>query len=361
MSHYEERLEEDLGKIHQRIADMARDTSLALKNAVHALQTGDHELASKTILGDHEINRTMREIDDMAHGFLAVHLPSGGHLRFLSSVIRANIAFERIGDYAVTIARVSEQLSAPPSGEIGRELERISNQAQTMLRQAISAFDEQNAEMAKATMVMEREMEYDLDTVYGELTQNTEMQKVKGLLGIFAVLSYLKRTADQAKNICEDTVFAVTGETKAAKVYNIVFLDEDNATLGQMAEAMARKTFPNSGNYASAGRNPAAAIDATMERFMREHGCDLSGARPKPIDLTHQELAEKHVVVSLQGPVKSYLPELPFHTTGVEWELDGIPTGQDESATNAEWESLYRDVAVRVRDLMETLRGKGAN
>jgi len=277
-------------------------------------------------------------------------------LRYLSAIIRANISFERIGDYAVTIARVSEQLSSPPSGGVGRELDRISNQAQTMLRQAITAFSEQNAEMAKATMILEQEMEYDLDTIYAELTENIEKEKVRELLAIFAVLTYLKRSADQAKNLCEDTVFAVTGETKAVKVYNILFLDEDNSFLSQMAEAVARKTFPGSGNYTSAGRTPAAALNPEMERFMTERGCDLSGARPKPIDLTHQELAEKHVVVSLQGPVTNYLPKLPFHTTAVDWD-----PGETPSAVDAGMETTYRNIAVQVRDLMETLRGKGAN
>ncbi len=253
MSHYEERLEEDLRRIRERIAAMAGRVAGAVKDSVHALQTGNHKLAAATILADHPINRTMREIDRLCHGFIAVHLPSAGHLRLLSSAIRANIGLERIGDYAVTIARLSEQLSAPPQGAMARELERVANAAQLMLRQAIGAFDNLNPEMARATMILEQEMESDLDTVYSELMDNPDRESVKELLAVYAVLTHLKRVADQAKNLCEETVFAVTGETKAPKVYNILFVDEDNSGLSQMAEAVARKTFPGSGSYSSGG------------------------------------------------------------------------------------------------------------
>ena len=98
MSHYEERLERDLTAVRKQVADMAVLVETAVRNAMHALQTGNHKLASATIIADHAINRTMRSIDDLCHKFIALHLPTAGHLRMLSSVIRANIELERIGD-----------------------------------------------------------------------------------------------------------------------------------------------------------------------------------------------------------------------------------------------------------------------
>jgi phosphate transport system protein len=352
MSHYEERLEQDLGKIRGQIAAMADKVEAGLKNAVRALQTGDRKLAAETILADHPINRRMREIDRLCHAFIAVHLPSGAHLRLLSSAIRANIAMERIGDYAVTIARVSQQLATPPEGAMGRELERIASEAQLMLSQSITAFKDMNAEMARATMVMEQEMEYDLDSVYTELTANEDREKIRDLLAIFVVLTHLKRVADQAKNLCEETVFTVTGEAKSPKVYNILFVDEDNSCLSQMAEAMARKNFPGSGNYSSAGRQPAAALNAAMVQFMEQHGFHLGDAKPKPLELTHQDMVEKHVIVSLQGPVKDYFAKIPFHTTGLEWGVGPLPGGTtDDAETTERLEAIYREIAVQIRDL----------
>jgi len=229
-----------------------------------------------------------------------------------------------------------------------------------MLNQSITAFNDLNPEMAKATMIMEQDMEYDLDAIYSDLVANQEQEKVRNLLAVFIIFTHLKRVADQAKNLCEETIFAVTGATKAPKIYNILFVDKDNSCLSQMAEAIARKTFPESGNYSSAGAQPAAAVNPAVVQFMTEHGVDLSSATPVALDMTHHELAEKHFIVSLQGPVRDLVPQIPFHTTGLEWDVGPISTGEQESLSTEELQMLYRQLATHVRDLVGILRGEDA-
>ena len=56
----------------------------------------------------------------------------------------------------------------------------------------------------------------------GELAQ----LEIEQTLGYVSSFSRLERITDQAKNICEQTIFAATGESKKAKDYNILFLDE---------------------------------------------------------------------------------------------------------------------------------------
>lgn len=360
MGHYEERLEKDLTTIRKQVTEMAVLVEASTRNAMHALQTGNHKLASATVIADHAINRAMRSIDALCHKFIAVHLPTAGHLRMLSSVIRANIELERIGDYAVTIARESLQLSVPPLGRMTDELERVGNETQLMLSQSIKAFNELNPEMAKATMILEEQMENDLDIIYSELMSNDDRDSVKNALAMFAVFTQLKRVADQAKNLCEETVFATTGDTKAPKVYNILFVDEDNSCQSQIAEAIARKNFPASGNYTSAGRQPAAELNPAMVAFLDSRGTGLAvGVRPAPLDMTAQELSAQHFIVSLQGPIKNYFDQVPFHTTPLEWNVGPAPQSDDEAGIKR-LEELYRDTAVQVRDLMEALRGEGA-
>ncbi|MEA3292314.1 MAG: phosphate signaling complex protein PhoU [Pseudomonadota bacterium] len=358
MSHYEERLENDLRRIRDNVSNMAEKVETGVKNAMHALLTGNGKLAAATVLADHPINRDMRRIDQLCHNFIALHLPSAGHLRLLSSVIRVNIELERIGDYAVTIAREALQLSTPPSGPLARELERVGNETQIMLRQAIQAFNELNADKARATMVMEEQMENDLDLVYGELMANDDHDAIKNLLKVFAVFTQLKRVADQAKNLCEETVFAVTGDMKAPKVYNILFVDEDNSCQSQMAVAIARKNFPGSGNYSSSGRQPADRLNPAMVGFLDRHGTSLDAARPQALDMTSLELMQQHIVVSLQGPVSGYFKQVPFHTTPLVWDIAQAP--EDSAAFDGWLEEVYRDLAMQIRDLMELLRGEGA-
>ncbi len=359
MSHYEERLEKDLTRVRENVSDMAEKVDSGVKNAMHALLTGDHELATEVILADQVINRAMRRIDKLCHSFIAQHLPSAGHLRLLSSVIRVNIELERIGDYAVTIAREAVQLSGPPSGTTARELERVGNETLVMLRQAVEAFSELNADQARATMVLEESMENDLDFIYADLMANTDQASVNNLVRAFAIFTQLKRVVDQAKNLCEETIFAVTGEMKAPKNYLILFVDEDNSSLSQMAVAIARKHYPGSGTYSSAGLRPAPQLNPAVVGFLERHSVTLEGAEPRGLEMTPLELAQQHLIVSLQGPVQGYFEQVPFHTTPLQWDV--TPPPADPAAFDAWLEEAYRDLATRIRDLMELLRGEDAN
>jgi protein-tyrosine-phosphatase len=181
------------------------------------------------------------------------------------------------------------------------------------------------------------------------------------MFAVSVILSQLKRVADQAKNICEETVFAVTGETKAKKVYNVLFVDEDNSCLSQLAEAIANKNHPNSGRYSSGGKAPAAAVDQNTLAFLDQFGLDHREAKPKPLDISPQELAELHVIVGLQGNPKPYFPSIPFHTTCLEWDLGDLPNGLEGEEAKRRLEEIYRELSLQIQELMELLRGEGAN
>jgi hypothetical protein len=168
--------------------------------------------------------------------------------------MRINIALERIGDYAVTICREAVQLPKVPEGILARELELMSKEARQMLHQAMEAFADQNAEAAKATMTMADQMDQAFDTVVDELTGTNGEWTKHDIFALLVIFHELERVSDQAKNICEETVFAATGEGKAPKVYRVLFLDQDNAGISKLAESLGRKSYANYVVFASAGR-----------------------------------------------------------------------------------------------------------
>ena len=352
MSHLEARQEKDLNEIRERMIAQADAVAVAVDNAVRSVQTNDRRLAYDAVLADHPINRMTREIERLCHRFIAVHLPSAGPLRLLSSVIRANVELERIGDYAVTISRETAQMSAPPEGIMARELDRVAGETLLMLRQSVKAFKELNADLARGTVGIADQLEHNMDTVYAELMANTDKEKIKDSLAMFVVFTQLKRVADQAKNLCEHTIFAQTGEQKPSKVYRVMFVDRDNSRLGPMAQAIATHVFPNSGRYRTAGLAPAAALDEQLTAFLEGRGIDTAQLKPGAMtDVTLSELSDQQVLVCLECGIEDLGRELPFHTSLLEWKLE--PT--------ADMDNLYRDLAGRISDLMELLRGEGAD
>ncbi len=353
MKHYEERLEHDLQEIRDAIVAVGRMAADALPKAVQALLERDLALASETILGDHPINRKTRAIDRKCHAFVALHLPSAGPLRFVSSVLRLNVALERIGDYASTIAKHAVQLDAKPPEVVRRDISMMADQAAAMLKQAMQSFAEGNAELARGTMKMADQVDATFDNVLADLVRETEAgaTSVRDSFALLVVFNRLERISDQAKNICEETVFAATGDTKAPKRYGVLFVDERNDARSVMATAIAARAFPESGRYASAGWSPAAAVDPDVVGFMAPR-VDLSGTVPTQLDTTRESLDGYHVVVGLEPGLRDRIPELPFQTVLVEWRLES--PADDLEAT-------YRELSMRIRDLMVTLRGEEAS
>ena len=98
-------LQRDLDNIRERVAALAAQVQRAIDNSLQAVKTGNERLAYRTILEDARINRDHRELNKQCYRFIALHLPSAGPLRLIEAIVRTNIQFERLGDYAVTICR----------------------------------------------------------------------------------------------------------------------------------------------------------------------------------------------------------------------------------------------------------------
>ena len=354
MSHLEVRLEHDLLEIRERVADMGSAVEQGLENSFVALQNADEKLAFSTILSDLPINRKMRKIDKLCHAFIAVHLPSAGHLRLLSSVIRANIILERIGDYAVTIARESVQMGAAPEGRMKTDLGRISSEVMLVLRESIRAFNDVNAERARSSIKLADQVEHNMDGIYADLLNSPDNDVKRTTMISLILYSQIKRVADQAKNLAEETIFIETGETKAPKIYRILFVDEDNSYLGPMAVLIARKIFPDVGVYSSAGVNQAETLNPDMIGFMQNRSIDLDDVSPKKLDKRRESLSEYHVIVGLNQSVKEAVGEIPFRTSALNWDENEIPQSNDADA----WETLYKNLAIQIRELMLLLRGE---
>ena len=360
---YEERLSQDLARIRELVDSVGSAVQKAQEESVQAVLTGNRKLANKIVLGDHPINRQVREINRLCHAFLAVHLPSAGHLRLISSILRLVNELERIGDYAATIAREALQLPHTPTGLLKTEIEDMAAQAHTCLRQSMAAFAQKDANLARETKTIAAQAKGHGDLVFKELLEDSEFkaETVQYLFDALIIAGRLKRVSDRAKNICEETLFTVAGEVKTPKVYDILFLDEANNCQSLIAEGVARKVFPNSGHYASSGRRNNAELPPGLMRFMEGHGLVSGPVAPKVLDPDVDKIAAYDVVVSLQGSIESYLPQQPFRTVFLEWDVDNVPEGVTEEEANQRYLDMYRQITVHVRELIETLRGEGAD
>jgi phosphate transport system protein len=362
MTSYEARQQADLEHIGEMIEDVAARIQENLHNAIYALLTNDVDLANAAVLGDLPVNRRIRDIDHQCLVFVARHLPTAGHLRYVTAARRLTVELERIGDYAASIGRATAHLSQPLPEAILRDIELMADHAERVLDQAMEAFAALNADQAVATRALSRQMDSTYNRAISDLIREGERgdRPFADLLATSVAMNRLERVNDQAKNICEETVFAVTGEAKPPKVYDVLFVDEHNAGLSKLAEAIARRDYPGSGRYNSAGWDPADAIDPSVAAYMNAHSLTVLDHQPSALQPVYDALTDYEVIVSMQGDARPMIPMLPFHTVLLQWDvgppIEGLPPGEAESAID--------DAARRIEELQSqlahTLRGREA-
>ena len=273
VSHYEERLTRDLDWIHELVGIVGQSILKALSDAVRSVLEVNKDLAAMTVIGDYTTNRQTRELDRLCHAFVARHLPSAGHLRSVSAVLRLSISLERIGDYATTISRTAVQLSTPPPTVVTRDIQMMAEQASRLLSDALRSFRQREVQLAQDTRANASQFARYFDRVFADLAQEGEANSrpAAELFALMATFNRLERVIHQAKNICEETIFVVTGKPPRAKRPTASCSSTPTtAAPANWPGTSPRKAFPNSGDYDScrhrAGRRDRPGLPRVSRR-----------------------------------------------------------------------------------------------
>jgi len=347
MSHLEERMEADLNYIRDWLWKIGDDVENALRNAKKTLILRDSEMAYDIILGDQPINRDSRQCDRLCHTFIARYLPGAGALREMASTIRVNVILERIGDYAVTLSREAVQLESPLPEKFSAIIDGIADDAIEILSGSRTAFREGNAERAIALMQAANRMEGRMDGFYDKLFAQDDQMDATTMMVIFAVFNIFKRVADQAKNICDQTVFAVRGVAKIPKVYRILFLDQVGSGLGQLATAIGRKNFPDTAEFTTATPGRSEPVSDSLRDFLVKTGLPDEGLDSEQLEALEFDFSDYMIIVSVNGPVSDYIQKVPFHSAALNWSL---PDGEDLAGQ-------YRQLRSQIIELVTLLAG----
>jgi protein-tyrosine-phosphatase len=286
----------------------------------------------------------------------------GHHLRFVSAVLRLDVALERVGDYAVTVCRHGLRCSGPPSETIASDIELVAQQARRSLSVALKSFLEEDVEVARTALGLTYPVDSTHDKAFEDLVTAGETHNlpVRDLFGYMRALYVLLRVSDQAENIAQETLFSVAGETKNPKVYRILFVDRANDCRSLIAEAHARKAFAECGSFSSGGWAPADSIRPEVVPFLVDHGLSMDGLQPKRVPDLMAEPKHFHVIIGLDDKAEELIGEIPYKTVFLNWDLGPCPFGEDDPQALERLEGIYREIASRLRDLIVILRGPDA-
>ncbi|HTW82799.1 MAG TPA: phosphate signaling complex protein PhoU [Candidatus Sulfotelmatobacter sp.] len=179
----------------------------AIRAATQALERRDVVLAGRVVAGDDEIDETRRRVEAACIELIWKQQPVAGELRQIAGMLQIVTDLERIGDYAVDIAKNAIKLSdvavRPASIEVGR----IAALAYEMLVDVMRAYREGDSALADA--VIERDDQVDslyrssIDSLQKEMQQDPATVPA-GTLLLF-VVSIVERVGDRAQNIAWHT------------------------------------------------------------------------------------------------------------------------------------------------------------
>jgi phosphate transport system protein len=206
--------DEDLNTLKQRILRMGTLVETQVANAVKALVDRNAELARSVIATDHEVNAYDVEIDEECIRLLALHHPTAGDLRFITTAMKISTDLERISDLAEDVCERALELDEEPQLGPYVDISSMADRARTMLREALDAFVNRDAELARVVCRSDDPVDDMTSQIFRRaLSYMTgQPQTISRAIRVTFIAKYLERIADHATNVAEMVVYLVEGK-----------------------------------------------------------------------------------------------------------------------------------------------------
>jgi phosphate transport system protein len=208
-----ETLDRILIELKEEILNLESMVRQAILDSAEALIRRDYQTSRRIYQGDRLINEKRFELEMECIVAIATQQPMAVDLRVLASVLEICTELERMGDYAKGIARINFMLEDQPLLEPIKALPEMAAIAANMLLRSVRAFVNGDLEEARIIPAMDDEV----DELHNQISRglvkavskNGELAEIANTLQ-WAVHN-IERMADRVINICERTVYMITG------------------------------------------------------------------------------------------------------------------------------------------------------
>lgn len=186
----------------------------AVEQAAEAVNGADARLARAIIEGDGRIDEEEVKVEKAAIDLLALFQPAAGDLRMITTIIKVNSDFERIGDCAVNVAQRVLTLAAMRVYEPPRDLTLMGRSVVMTLRDAIKAFNLLDQMLALQVLRGDDVV----DALYHQIVQDlvhlmeSNGNKAKIDLSNIMIAKNFERIADHCTNIGESVIYVSSGK-----------------------------------------------------------------------------------------------------------------------------------------------------
>jgi len=206
--------ETEIKQVKDEVLLLGSMVEQALIGSVEALKKRDLKASQKILENDKEINKKRFKIESQLMILIATQQPMAHDLRLLASTMEIISELERMGDYAKGIGNINLRMGEQPLLKPLIDVPRMAQKGVDMLHRALTSFVNEDIETARQIPVEDDEVDALYNQVYRELMTFViaDPKTIERANWLLWVAHNLERFADRVTNICERTVFIVTGE-----------------------------------------------------------------------------------------------------------------------------------------------------
>lgn len=207
-------LGDKLIQLKKMLVEAAAHVENMVDKSMEGLINKDPGMLKEVIEKDERVaNNFEIELDEVCTNLIAQYQPAGGILRTLLMTFRMNNDLERMGDHAVNIAESAIFLIERPQVKPLIDIPRIAEATIQMLHDAIDAFVNEDAALARTVCERDGVVDALKDKIFAELVtiMRADPATIERALHLIRIANNLERIADLSTNICEDVMFMVQG------------------------------------------------------------------------------------------------------------------------------------------------------
>ena len=208
--------DEALQAITDDVLRLGSRVEQAIERATLALAERDVELADRVRWEDEGTNELQRRINTEISTTIATQQPMARDVRHVLALHHAASELERMGDYAVNIAKLTQQLASEPVLEPFPEIFEMERLCREQVRAAMRALVDTSEEEARAASVRDDEIDHLYSKVYRDAIglMVREPSRIPQATHLLFVAHNLERLGDRVTNIAEDIVYLATGRVE---------------------------------------------------------------------------------------------------------------------------------------------------
>lgn len=205
--------ESEIQQVKDEVILLGSMVEHAILGSVESLKKRDIAASEKIIAEDKEINKKRFAIENQLMILIATQQPMAHDLRLLASTMEIISELERMGDYAKGIANINLRMGEEALLKPLIDIPRMAQIGASMLHRSLSAFINEDVEVAKAIPVEDDEVDALYNQIYRELMLIIiqDPKSIERANWLLWVAHNLERVADRVTNICERTIFIATG------------------------------------------------------------------------------------------------------------------------------------------------------